>query len=342
VPGADGASVPDAGGSADGAAPTSPSSDLLIPPGAGNQPRPSGGAANLEVLPWAGFEAALTYTFDDTQPSQIDHIADIEGAGIPVTFYVTIVNDWYSGYVSTWQAVRAAGHELGNHTVNHCAFNLTSCAAPLATPEAELDQCTSYMQSTLGAPAPLTMAYPYGDTGYEPDARSRFLLARGSAAGYVLPEDATDPHDLPAFVASATETADALDAVIDTGQKQGAWTIFVFHSLLPDSANWYNGVDVSAVTASIGHAKSLDVWIDTLAHVGEYWLGQKAVTTGTTTTSNGATTWSWTLPARYPPGRFVRVKVGGGTLWQNGIALTWSPHGYYEVALDAGTLRWTP
>lgn len=40
------------------------------------------------------------------------------------------------------------------------------------------------------------------------------------------------------------------------------------------------------------------------------------------------------LPAR----PFLRVKVDGGTLKQGSTVLTWDSHGYYEVALDAGTL----
>ena len=42
------------------------------------------------------------------------------------------------------------------------------------------------------------------------------------------------------------------------------------------------------------------------------------------------------------PGHFLRVTVDGGTLSQNGQALVWDGHGYYEVALDAGTLTWAP
>ena len=48
------------------------------------------------------------------------------------------------------------------------------------------------------------------------------------------------------------------------------------------------------------------------------------------------------LPPHFPPGHFVRVTVGGGSLQQGGHTLTWDGHGYYEVALDAGSLTWSP
>ena len=52
--------------------------------------------------------------------------------------------------------------------------------------------------------------------------------------------------------------------------------------------------------------------------------------------------WTWTLPAHFPPGRYLRVKVDGGTLTQASAPLPWDEHGYYEVALDAGTLTLSP
>ena len=53
-------------------------------------------------------------------------------------------------------------------------------------------------------------------------------------------------------------------------------------------------------------------------------------------------TWHWALPAHVPTGAFVRVRVDGGALLQNGAALSWDGRGYYEVALDPGELTWIP
>jgi hypothetical protein len=99
--------------------------------------------------------------------------------------------------------------------------------------------------------------------------------------------------------------------------------------------------NVSVVTGSIVHAQTAgDIWLDTMVAVGAYWRGQRAVSVATpTTNADGSQTWSWTLPAHFPPGKFVRVTVDGGTLSQNGMALPWDGHGYYEVVLDAGQSR---
>ena len=36
------------------------------------------------------------------------------------------------------------------------------------------------------------------------------------------------------------------------------------------------------------------------------------------------------------------MKVDGGTLTQSGRTLPWDDHGYYEIALDPGTLTLSP
>jgi hypothetical protein len=93
----------------------------------------------------------------------------------------------------------------------------------------------------------------------------------------------------------------------------------------------------------VQHAKDLgDMWIDTMRNVGAYWLGQKTFSNAMTMTSGSGTTWTWTLPDDFPPGHYLRVTVDGGTLTQNGVALAWDDHGYYEIALDEGSVTLSP
>ena len=47
-------------------------------------------------------------------------------------------------------------------------------------------------------------------------------------------------------------------------------------------------------------------------------------------------------PDHFPRGRFLRVRVDGGTLRQLQGPLVWNRHGYYEVSLDAGLLVLSP
>ncbi|APR78930.1 Glycoprotein gp2 [Minicystis rosea] len=333
--------APMAPASSPGAQITSPLSGLPDPPGSANVPKPSGAARNLRILPWAGFKSAVTYTFDDAQPSHIAHWPELDAKGIRGTFYLN-TSSRGSDFDAAWQRALARGWELGNHTVHHCHAD-GSClyGASFLGMDAELDGVTAYIKTTAKQADVWTAAYPFGDTGYAPAVKARFFLARGVSPGTILPNANVDPMNLPCISAIATggEPASKFSADIDAARGEGSWLIFLFHSIAPTPQSWYATTDIASITGSIDHALSLrDVWLDTVVTVGAYWLGQKLLANAPPVTAGNATTWSWTLPAHFPKGRFVRVVVDGGTLAQGNRTLPWDPHGYYEVALDAGSL----
>ena len=331
------------GGSSGGTGGTgniAPGPGLPVPPGPDNVPPPSGTPGNLKVLDWAGFKAAVTYTFDDAQPSQVEHYAELQALGVRMTFYI---NSSSSNIEATFKQAVLDGHEIGNHTVHHCRADLTMCTNPLASVDAEFDECTNYIISRLGQGAVWTSASPYGDTGWDAPAMSRFFINRGVQSGNIPANSTYDPFNLPCHGAVEGETAAMFNAQIDGAETQGRWLIFLIHTIAPTSQVWYAPIDISVISDSVAHAKSLsDVWIDSTVNIGAYWRGQKIVAAAQPATSGGGQTWTWTLPAHFPPGRNLRVTVDGGTLSQNGAPLTWDPHGYYEIALDAQTLTLSP
>ncbi len=333
------------GGGAGGSGATSSSAMSGLPvPATSGVAQPSGAPGGLEVVDWAGFKSALTYTFDDSQPSHIEHYDALEGAGVPLTFYINSSRNSETGFDATWTQAVQDGHEIGNHTAHHCNANLTNCSGTaLASAGAEIDDCTSYITSHFGQEDVWTMASPYGDGGWNGYADDRFFLNRGVGGGTIAPNGSTDPFNLPIHMALTNETANDFNGDIDSARSAGHWLIFLVHTISPTSANWYNPVDISTVTGSISHAKSLgDVWIDTTLQIGAYWRAQKVLSAVTPTTSGSDQTWSWTLPPHFPEGKYLRVTVTGGTVTQNGSALSWDDHGYFEIALDAGSVTVSP
>jgi len=320
-------------------------SGLPTPPASG-LPRPSGAPGHLTVLDWAGFKGAVSWTFDDAQPSHIAHYAELNAVGVPMTFYLTTNNDTEAGFLDTWQRAVRDGHELGNHSVHHCHAGLTGCTSgrPLPSLDAELDEATGYLVGHTGQKAVWTAASPFGDVGYDRAASARFLVNRGVPEGTIAPRDTeVDPFNLPVHAVVAGETAAELDQVTDAARAGGQWVIFLVHTLTPTNALWYAPVAIGDVTAGMKHAQSLpDVWTATLVDVAAYWRGQLLLSGVRPTVTGSSTTWTWTLPDHFPSGKVLRVKVDGGTLTQNGRPLTWSPHGYYELALDAGALTLSP
>lgn len=334
-------------GTGTGGTGSSPKSNLPAPPTSG-VPQPAGAAGGLTVLDWAGFTSAVSWTFDDSQPSQVAHYAELAAVGMPMTFYITIANDWISGYDTTWSQAITDGSEVGDHTVHHCRADLTNCSSGTAdaTLEQEIDDCASYITQHFPAQGDVwTAASPYGDTGYDAPDMSRFLVNRGVGNGTIGAgvSDNTDPYDLPIYLAQPNDTAAIFSGQIDAAHAAGRWLIILVHSILPTDQTWYNPVQITDVTGGMAHGQSLgDVWNDSVVDVASYWVAQKLLAAATPTTSGSSSTWTWTLPAHFPPGKFLRVTVTGGTLSQGGTTLAWDDHGYYEVSLDAGTLTLSP
>ena len=309
--------------------------------------QPSGAPGTLTVLNWAGFQAALSYTFDDGQPSQVAHYAELQAQGVPMTFY--ICEGWLgtsSDFEEVWAQAAADGNEIGNHTVNHPHSDLSDTGTgggPLASQALEITQNAEYITKTISHRPVWSFAAPYGDRGWAPYAAAYYFVNRGVAYGTIAPMDSTDPMNLPVFMANGGETEKALDGEIDSARSGGHWLIFLFHSLLPTSQNWYAGVEIKNVTGSMYHARAAkDIWTDALYRVAAYWMGQTIVSQAKPAVSGGKYLWKWTLPPHFPTGMYLRIMVSGGTVSQNGSALPWDAHGFYEIALDAGSLTVSP
>jgi peptidoglycan/xylan/chitin deacetylase (PgdA/CDA1 family) len=322
--------------------------------------QPSGTPGNMKVLNWAGFKGALSWTFDDNLASMLAHYPDLNAVGVPLTFYLVCSTE---GSNQVWHDAVAAGHELGNHTMHHCNSDGNGCAFGNAVgtqdPNNEIDQCTTQLMSEYGLGGVYSMAAPNGDSGWDALASTRFLVNRGvSSSGGVLPNSNSDPFNLQCHISNGPDNGvpDATNSqlaagtggfneITDATAASGKWDTILIHGFGPNDYG-YHEVQISEAVLALQHSKDQrdagNVWVDTVTAIGAYWRAQKVVSAVTPVTSGSDITYSWTLPAHFPPNMYLRVTVDGGTLTQCGTALTWNDHGYYEVALDAGSVTISP
>ena len=320
----------------------------LPAPAQSGVPQPSGTAGNLAVLDWAGFSGAVSYTFDDGQPSHVAHYDELNDTGVHMTFFF-VSNMVADGAVDTFSQAVADGHEIGNHTVSHSSVTSSgvlsgaSWAPAESTPQAEMDNCSTYITTTFGQSGVWSMASPFGDPDWVGFASTSFLLNRQVGGGTVSPLDSTNPLALPSYMALSSDDANTYVEYINGARDYNAWRIFCFHSISPTSDAWYQPVEIEDITYSIRYGKATgDTWIDSLINIGSYWIAQDMFSGITPVTVGSDTTWTWTLPDFFPPGKYIRVTVDGGTLSQNGTGLVWDDHGFYEVSLDEGELTLSP
>ncbi len=209
-----------------------------------------------------GAPAAVSFSFDDARPSQIDRGLEILArAAVRATFYVEFpaVEQRLAG----WRDAVAAGHEIGNHSLTHpCSGNFWFARGnaleemTLADMERELDEASRRIEGLLGV-RPATFAYPCGNAfvgrgratrSYVPLVAERFLAGRGYLNG-----ETNDPLrcDLSQLVSVGLDRAPLgyVDGLVERALSDGSWLIFTAHDIGAGEE-----VSLSVDVEALGHA----------------------------------------------------------------------------------------
>ena len=287
---------------------------------------PTGAGTKIDVLPWAGFKAAVTFSLDDGNSSQISNYSTLNGMGVPLTFYLITQN----ATDPIWKQALKDGHEIGNHTQTH------ACGTTAAG--------ESDIKSKFGVTA-YTMAAPNGDAACSDQAiQNNIFINRGVSDAVIsfTADDSSLAYNLNTNIPNEGSAASGLTGPIDKAYSSGGWQTFCIHGFTGD-ANAYHPFALSSLTDAVKTEKAKkDLWIDTMVAVGAYWRGARAFAKASPTTSGTDKVWTWTLPKGFPPNKCLRVKPDGGTLKQGSTTLAWDDHGYYEISLDAGSVTLSP
>lgn len=306
-----------------GGAPNQGTSDCDLP----ELDSPLGSATTaLKVLNWAGKNAAISYTFDDSHSSQVSNYNALNALGVPFTFYLT--TNWIGGSLSTWIQAKEDGHEIGNHTETH----------PETANNADIDKATKFIQDNIHV-TPLTMAAPNGNPSYSSPAMSRFLFNRGVGGGSIAPLSNVNRYSLPTFIPPPNADKNALDSGVSGAISQGHWQTVTIHGF---SGGAFQAISLDGFLQHVeGQRDSNKVWIDSLVAVGSYFIGQKLLDDANPSQEGAASTWSWTLPDHFPEGRCLRIQ-STGSVSQNGTPVPEHAMGYYDISLDEGQVTVQP
>ncbi len=238
---------------------------------------------NTEKFPWPeGKRTALSLTFDDARPSQIDvGIPILDRYGVKATFYVS--PDRIGERLEGWKKAVRNGHEIGNHTMTHpCtgsyfAFRFRALEEmTLGRMAQELDGAGQEIEKLLGV-RPESFAYPCGQTfigrgkkveSYVPLVAARFLTGR-----LWLSEGANDPAfcDPAQLLAmeSDEKTFSQVKALVDQAAGEGRWLILAGHEI---GGKAYQTTLASALESLCRYARdpASGLWIDTVGNIARY------------------------------------------------------------------------
>jgi peptidoglycan/xylan/chitin deacetylase (PgdA/CDA1 family) len=231
-----------------------------------------------------GARAAVSLTFDDTRPSQLDHgLPVLDEHGIRGSFYATI--DSLRNRAPDWRRAARAGHEIGNHGLVHaCSGNFTWSRGAkalegytLARMERQLKAASRAVKDAVGV-APRTFAYPCGQThvgrgetyrSFVPLVSRLFLAGRGFMWETHNHPDYCELGHLAGFFSDGYTLKQYL-ARLEAAVADGGWAIYCGHDVGKTPA--YQTTVTRELDAFCRHlARRRDVWTAPVAEVAD-WL----------------------------------------------------------------------
>jgi peptidoglycan/xylan/chitin deacetylase (PgdA/CDA1 family) len=203
------------------------------------------GAAGASAFPWpAGARAAVSLTFDDARPSQVDvGLPIFDRHGVKVTFF--LVPATAERRLAGWKQAAAAGHEIGNHTLDHPCTGNFAWSRPNALEDYTLERmrqqllgANERLRERLGV-TPEVFAYPCGQTfvgrgldtrSYVPLVAATFVAGRGW-----LGEAPNDPErgDLAQVLGMEMDGKDfeQVRALLEQARRDRSWLVLAGHDI---------------------------------------------------------------------------------------------------------------
>jgi peptidoglycan/xylan/chitin deacetylase (PgdA/CDA1 family) len=254
------------------------------------RPKPDApaGTGGPEKFSWPkGKKAAVSLTFDDARPSQIDNgMLVFKARKVRATFYIQTGN--VAQRLAGWKKAVKDGHEIGNHTMTHpCtgnyAFSRKNALEEMTLDDMarEIDTASREIEDALGV-RPESFAYPCGQTfvgrgrdlrSYVPLVAERFLTGRlwlGEAAN---DPEVCDPFQLLA-VESDGKTFDELKPLLESAAAEGRWLVLAGHEI---GDGGFQTTLTKTVDDLCRYATdpANGLWIDTVGTIGRYVIDKR-------------------------------------------------------------------
>ena len=243
--------------------------------------------------PWHdGHEGAVSLTFDDGMRSQLEGALPVLAEhGLLGTFYVNPRGPDWRGLLKPWRAVAEAGHEVGNHTVNHpcsCAFGETrsDCLETMTLDDMawEIGEGKRRISEAIPEQVDFTFCYPcyHAHVGEGPDRRSYVpVVARHHVAGRGKGDYANHPltadlHHLYSFPVERWALSEMIGH-IEEAADQNRWAILTFHGISEGHLS-VTASDFTGLCAYLGKRRDR-IWtapVVTVARTIQAWRADRA------------------------------------------------------------------
>jgi len=230
-----------------------------------------------------GVSVAVSLTFDDARPSQLDGVRILDDHGLRATFYV--LPSGVTAASDRWRSVARSGHEIGNHSGTHpCSGNFDFAATNALEDKTmqdiahDVDAASGTIHEALGV-QPRTFAYPCGQSfigrgqhrrSYVPIIAERFVAGRGYGSEVGNLPDRCDLAHLDAYTIDGLDVGE-LRTLVAAGMTRGEWVIMAAHDVGADRPQTVPAQDLDEFCRSL--ACDDRIWVAPVIEVAEHLVG---------------------------------------------------------------------
>jgi len=242
-----------------------------------------------------GIEGALSLTFDDNAPSQLNNaLPCLDDNNLKGTFYVNPGrHERWQSQIPQWQTASKNGHEIGNHTTRHpCSCNFGFGDGNYCLEKISLEDIAHTIDEANQALNELfpeqngdrSFCYPcyqsYVGAGmnrqsYVPVVAERFKVGRGGG------ERANHPQkiDLSYIWSFAVEGHSGQDMItyVEKAIQDGLWGVICMHGVGGD----HLAIETEAFRelCEYLHKNRHRIWTDSVINVANYIIDQRKTST---------------------------------------------------------------
>lgn len=292
----------------------------------------------FKVLPWNGYKAAYSLTYDDGDPCHLDVAwPEMSKRHLRGTFNL-IVGPGRLTRVEEWKKLAASGQEIGNHTLTH-AHPATFTPAQ---EKREVAESQKILEKTFGIPI-LTFTYPFTEItpSYEKCAQTYHFISRGGwgPTCFLKPEMDIDWGNIPSESTATKTDPKMYREWIDKTLAEGCWFLIRIHGI-EGTITGYQPITKKDYTSLLDYlvAKRDNLWIAPFGEVGGYWQAQKILEKALSHSKGKTTKWTWERPKVFPSGVLLKIKIDGKVKVTQGAKTLQPVNGLYTISFDAKEL----
>ena len=298
--------------------------------------------SNIKVLPWNNHPAAVSLTFDDARPIQLDVAApELNKRHLRATFFVIVSK---LTRLDDWRKVQLEGHEIGNHSLSHQHPDVLDKAGE----EIQVEDAKLFLDSNFRSDV-IIFAYPYSEispgTAYwvkRYDFAARGWRGTGDLL-YVSSGSDPDWYNLPSQPAFTKYDLGIYQAWINKAISMHAWTTLQIHGI-GDPSTGFEPIPNATFAALLDYLKAEQdqgLWVAPFGEVAAYLRAQRILEKAQPQATDHEQKLTWDLPKPFPKGVVLKVTVEDKShvrLFQQNHELHRTKDGIYLVSFDAKEL----